>query len=109
MVKFACMTMVAQKICHILYLLFLIMSDKNRQSLEFDGSTDLNSDAIPIILQHCIGVAIFIGAHFLVHKRSCAAQYFVPWFFTIGLLLELPLKPVLPENVIFVMSALLML
>ena len=117
MVKFACLLMIAQKICHILHLFFL-MSDKKRRShselveaypLEVDGDNDFNGNAFLIILQYLIGVTIFFVAFCLVHKRSRAALYLMPWLFTIGLMLELPLKPVLPENLIFVMSAVLML
>lgn len=44
-----------------------------------------------------------------MHKKSKFAPYLLPWLCTIGLLLELPLKPVLSDNQIFAMSGTLLL
>ena len=76
--------------------------------LETDGD-DYNGNAFLTILQYIIGVAIFLIAFCLVHKRSRVAPYLMPWLFTVGLLLELPLKPVFPDNLINMMIGYIML
>ena len=110
MVKFACLTVIFQKICLIVHLFFM-MSDKKRHNYKEiedkyeegdEGNNKYTGNAFLVILQFLIGIALLFSSFCMIHKRARCTSYLLPWLCTLGVMLEIPLKPVLPQNIIVV-------
>lgn len=110
-VKVATFGLVMQKTVQILYL-FLMMSDGGRHEFEDllkqypetrEGDKEYTGHTFSVILQYLGGISLLMVAFCLVRKNSMAAPYLVPWLCTISQLSELPMRPVLPEYMPFLL------
>lgn len=52
--------------------------------------------AFLIIAQYCVGILLMFLAFLLVRKQARVTSYLLPWIFTIGTLLDLPLRTPVP-------------
>ena len=116
MVKFALLAIIVQKMCLIVHL-FVLMSSEERTKYDelqeeypSDGLNDnFTGAAFLVILQYLIGIALLFVSFCMEHKKVRFSSYIIPWLCTLGLMLELPINPVLPSNLIQVMFGFLLL
>ena len=116
MVKFALLAIIVQKMCLIVHL-FVLMSSEERTKYDelqeeypSDGLSDnFTGAAFLVILQYLIGIALLFVSFCMEHKKVRFSSYIIPWLCTLGLMLELPINPVLPSNLIQVMFGCLLL
>ena len=104
MIKIACLTVIAQKVCLILLIVILLLDEQRLKYSELaeiypmgdEGNNKFTGNSFLVIFQFLIGMALLFSSFCMIHKGSRCTSFLLPWFCTVGLLLELPIKPVLP-------------